>query len=84
MDYVQTYLPSEEDATHKDGMVAASYTKRSALVGSLRLINKLDVYCQGSASTTPGPLRLAPALASAPSSFDKRLASSESAAEFPG
>ena len=26
VDYVQTYLPSEEDATHKDGMIADSYT----------------------------------------------------------
>ena len=26
VDYVQTYLPSEEDAKHKDGMVADSYT----------------------------------------------------------
>lgn len=26
VDYVQTYLPDEEDATHKDGMVAHSYT----------------------------------------------------------
>ena len=26
VDFVQTYLPSEEDATHKDGMVAHSYT----------------------------------------------------------
>ena len=26
VDYVQTYLPSEEDATHKDGMIGDSYT----------------------------------------------------------
>ena len=26
VDYVQTYLPGEEDATHRDGMVADSYT----------------------------------------------------------
>ena len=26
VDYVQTYLPKEEDATHKDGMIADSYT----------------------------------------------------------
>ncbi len=26
VDYVQTYLPREEDATHKDGMIADSYT----------------------------------------------------------
>ena len=26
VDYVQTYLPSEEDATHKDGMLGDSYT----------------------------------------------------------
>ena len=26
VDYVQTYLPGEEDASHKDGMVAHSYT----------------------------------------------------------
>ena len=26
VDYVQTYLPSEEDETHRDGMVADSYT----------------------------------------------------------
>ena len=26
VEYVQTYLPNEEDATHKDGMVADSYT----------------------------------------------------------
>lgn len=26
VDFVQTYLPHEEDATHHDGMVADSYT----------------------------------------------------------
>ncbi len=26
VDYVQTYLPREEDATHKDGMIADTYT----------------------------------------------------------
>ena len=26
VDFVQTYLPSEEDATHKDGMIGDSYT----------------------------------------------------------
>ena len=26
VDYVQTYLPEEEDATHKDGMIADTYT----------------------------------------------------------
>ncbi len=26
VDYVQTYLPKEEDATHKDGMIGHSYT----------------------------------------------------------
>ena len=26
VDYVQTYLPKEEDATHKDGMLGDSYT----------------------------------------------------------
>jgi Calcineurin-like phosphoesterase len=29
VDYVQTYLPSEEDATHKDGTIADSYTMKA-------------------------------------------------------
>jgi hypothetical protein len=29
VDYVQTYLPDEEDATHKDGQVADSYTLKA-------------------------------------------------------
>ena len=29
VDYVQTYLPGEEDETHRDGMVADSYTIRA-------------------------------------------------------
>ncbi len=29
VEYIQTYLPSEEDATHKDGMVADSYTLKA-------------------------------------------------------